>query len=105
MEPLNAPAESRVVALPDDDGDGRADRTVVLAEDLDRPSSLAWRPGTDQLRIGHAGGDFRHDLRQRARNRDRRHCPADDEGRDDRGLHIGCVNFQRSHHRRIESQR
>lgn len=45
-------SRSRVVALPDDDGDGVADRTVVLAEDLDRPSSLAWRPGTNQLYVG-----------------------------------------------------
>ncbi len=44
--------QSRVVALPDGDGDGVADRVVVVAEDLDRPSSLAWRPGTDQLYVG-----------------------------------------------------
>jgi glucose/arabinose dehydrogenase len=31
----------RVLALPDDDGDGRADRTVLVAADLDLPHGLA----------------------------------------------------------------
>ncbi|MGH2542733.1 MAG: PQQ-dependent sugar dehydrogenase, partial [Ardenticatenaceae bacterium] len=42
----------RVVALPDHDGDGRADERIVVAEGLDDPSSLAFRPGTTELYVG-----------------------------------------------------
>ena len=43
---------SRVVALPDRDGDGRADAIIEVAAELDRPSSLAFRPGTSELYVG-----------------------------------------------------
>lgn len=43
--------ENRVVAFPYG-GDGRADDMRVVAEDLDRPSSLAFRPGTSELYVG-----------------------------------------------------
>lgn len=43
---------SRVVALPDRDGDGRADEIVEVAGALDRPSSLDFRPGTNELYVG-----------------------------------------------------
>ncbi len=42
----------RIVALPDRDGDGRADETVVVAEGLDSPTSLAFQPGTGALYVG-----------------------------------------------------
>ena len=35
----------RVLALPDDDGDGRADRTVVVLDGLDRPHGIAFHGG------------------------------------------------------------
>lgn len=44
--------KNRVIALPDRDGDGRADELVVIASELDRPSSLAFRPGTQELYVG-----------------------------------------------------
>jgi len=37
---------NRVVALPDRDGDGRADETLVVADDLQAPSSLAFDGNT-----------------------------------------------------------
>jgi glucose/arabinose dehydrogenase len=43
----------RVVALPDRNGDGVADETVVVAEGLDRPSSLAFYQGG--LYVGETG--------------------------------------------------
>lgn len=43
---------SRIVALPDRDGDGRADEIISVVEDLDRPSSMVFRPGTSELYIG-----------------------------------------------------
>ena len=42
---LSIPRESRVVALPDADGDGRADRVVVVADRLNRPHGLAFKDG------------------------------------------------------------
>ena len=42
----------RVVALPDENRDGSADAVVVVAEELDRPSSLAFRPGSSDLYVG-----------------------------------------------------
>jgi glucose/arabinose dehydrogenase len=36
----------RVLALPDDDGDGRADRTIVVMDGLDRPHGIVFR-GSD----------------------------------------------------------
>jgi glucose/arabinose dehydrogenase len=42
---LSIPRESRVVALPDANGDGRADRVVVVAEGLNRPHGLAFKDG------------------------------------------------------------
>ncbi|HWQ13509.1 MAG TPA: PQQ-dependent sugar dehydrogenase [Roseiflexaceae bacterium] len=35
----------KVLALPDDDGDGRADRTVVVLDGLDRPHGIAFHGG------------------------------------------------------------
>lgn len=43
---------NRVVALPDRDADGQADELIVVADGLDRPSSLAFRPGTSELYVG-----------------------------------------------------
>jgi glucose/arabinose dehydrogenase len=40
---VSLPAAGKVVALPDDDGDGRADRIVPVAEGLNRPHGLAFR--------------------------------------------------------------
>ena len=42
---LSIPRESRVVALPDANGDGRADRVVVVADRLNRPHGLAVKDG------------------------------------------------------------
>lgn len=36
--------QGRVVALPDEDGDGKADRTVTVLQGLDRPHGLAFGP-------------------------------------------------------------
>jgi glucose/arabinose dehydrogenase len=35
----------KVLALPDDDGDGRADRTLVVLDGLDRPHGIAFHGG------------------------------------------------------------
>jgi glucose/arabinose dehydrogenase len=43
---------NRIVALPDRNADGRADESITIAEGLDRPSSLVFRPGTSQLYVG-----------------------------------------------------
>ena len=43
---------NRVLALPYGSRGGRTDEKIVIAEDLDRPSSLAFRPGTGELYIG-----------------------------------------------------
>ncbi len=40
---VSAPKEGKVVALPDDDYDGRADRIVAVVENLDYPHGLAFR--------------------------------------------------------------
>lgn len=42
---VSIPQRGQVVLLPDRDRDGRADRAVVFAADLDRPHGLAWRDG------------------------------------------------------------
>jgi len=42
---LSQPRQSRVVALPDGNRDGRADRIVTVAEGLDRPHGLAFKDG------------------------------------------------------------
>ncbi len=42
---VSVPRTGRVLALPDDDGDGRADRIVVVARDLDLPHGLAFHGG------------------------------------------------------------
>jgi glucose/arabinose dehydrogenase len=42
---VSVPGQGRVIALPDEDGDGRADRVVTVAEGLDRPHGLAFRNG------------------------------------------------------------
>lgn len=40
---VSIPQEGKVVVLPDQDQDGRADKTVVLADKLDRPHGLAFK--------------------------------------------------------------
>lgn len=50
---VSLPQDGRVVALPDADGDGRADRTVPVAEGLDLPHGLAFRDG--QLYVAETG--------------------------------------------------
>lgn len=40
---VSMPGAGRVVALPDHDGNGRADRIVTVAEGLDRPHGIAFR--------------------------------------------------------------
>ncbi|MGB0389272.1 MAG: PQQ-dependent sugar dehydrogenase [Ardenticatenaceae bacterium] len=42
----------QIVALPDRDGDGRADEQVVVAGEFESPSSLVFRPGTNELYVG-----------------------------------------------------
>jgi len=42
---VSVPRSGRVLALPDADGDGRADRTVPVIEGLDLPHGLAFREG------------------------------------------------------------
>lgn len=42
---VSVPARGQIVALPDRDGDGRADRVVVYAEGLNRPHGLAFFRG------------------------------------------------------------
>lgn len=44
--------ENRVVALPYDGSGNKAAGVRVVAEDFDRPSSLAFRPGTNELYVG-----------------------------------------------------
>lgn len=43
---------SRVIALPDEDGDGQADEMIVIADGFERPSSVIFRPGTSELYVG-----------------------------------------------------
>jgi glucose/arabinose dehydrogenase len=40
---VSLPGKGQVVALPDDDGDGRADRKIVFASGLNNPHGLAFR--------------------------------------------------------------
>ncbi len=42
---VSVPRAGRVLALPDDDGDGRADRPVTVVEGLDLPHGLAFHEG------------------------------------------------------------
>ena len=42
---VSLPRQGRVVALPDGDRDGRADRAVTVAEGLNRPHGLAFKDG------------------------------------------------------------
>ncbi len=43
---LTIPSRGRVVALPDRNGDGRADRVVTVAEGLDRPHGITFHGGS-----------------------------------------------------------
>lgn len=53
---VSIPAQGKVVALPDKDGDGRADKTVTVVEGLDRPHGLAFkRTDKDLLYIAESG--------------------------------------------------
>jgi glucose/arabinose dehydrogenase len=42
---VSVPRTGRILALPDDDGDGRAGRAITVAEGLDLPHGLAFREG------------------------------------------------------------
>lgn len=42
---VSQPRSGRILLLPDRNKDGKADRTLVFAKDLDRPHGLAWRDG------------------------------------------------------------
>ena len=44
---VSVPSQRKVVALPDHDGDGRADRIVTVIEGLDRPHGMAFRCAPD----------------------------------------------------------
>jgi len=44
---VSVPSKGRVVALPDHDKDGRADRVVTVVDGLDRPHGLAFRCAPD----------------------------------------------------------
>jgi len=50
---VSVPRTGRVLALPDDDGDGRADRAITVVEGLDLPHGLAFREGV--LYVAEAG--------------------------------------------------
>jgi glucose/arabinose dehydrogenase len=50
---VSVPRAGRVLALPDDDGDGRADRALPVVEGLDLPHGLAFRHG--QLYVAETG--------------------------------------------------
>ena len=58
---VSIPGQGRVVALPDRDGDGRADALITVAESLDRPHGLAFRDGA--LHVAETGRvlRFRYD--------------------------------------------
>jgi glucose/arabinose dehydrogenase len=63
--------EGTVLALPDDNRDGRADRTVVVADKLDRPHGLVFYKGelyvsdsTNIFRLHDANGDLVADQRE-----------------------------------------
>jgi glucose/arabinose dehydrogenase len=43
---VSVPRTGRVLALPDDDGDGRADRAITVVDGLDLPHGLAFREGS-----------------------------------------------------------
>lgn len=42
---VSRPRAGQIILLPDRNGDGKADRTIVFARNLDRPHGLAWRKG------------------------------------------------------------
>ncbi|MGE5707083.1 MAG: PQQ-dependent sugar dehydrogenase [Bacteroidota bacterium] len=42
---VSRPKAGQILLLPDRNGDGRADRTIVFARKLDRPHGLAWKGG------------------------------------------------------------
>jgi glucose/arabinose dehydrogenase len=50
---VTVPSRGQVVALPDRDGDGKADAVIAVARGLDRPHGLAFRAG--QLYVGETG--------------------------------------------------
>jgi glucose/arabinose dehydrogenase len=58
---VSLPRQGRVVALPDANGDGRADRAVTVAEGLNRPHGLAFKGGV--LHVAETGRvlRFRYD--------------------------------------------
>ena len=56
---LTVPSAGRVVALPDADGDGRADAIVTVVKGLDHPHGLAFRDGA--LHVAEVGRVLRFD--------------------------------------------
>lgn len=54
---VSIPSEGKILVLPDADGDGAADRTVIFAEGLGRPHGLAFRGG--DLYVAAAGALYR----------------------------------------------
>jgi glucose/arabinose dehydrogenase len=42
---VSVPRDGRILALPDDDGDGQADRAITVVDGLDLPHGLAFRAG------------------------------------------------------------
>ena len=44
---VSVPSQGKVVALPDRDRDGRADRVVTVVDGLDRPHGMAFRCAPD----------------------------------------------------------
>jgi glucose/arabinose dehydrogenase len=48
---VSIPSSGRVVALPDADKDGRADRTQIVIDRLNSPHGLAFHPNTNELYV------------------------------------------------------
>lgn len=54
---VSIPAAGRIVALPDEDQDGRADRQQTVIQGLNRPHGIAFAPGNDPgLYVAETGG-------------------------------------------------
>ena len=62
---VSVPRAGRVVALPDDDQNGRADAVIPVVEDLDLPHGLAFLDG--QLYVAETGRVMRFDYDPAAR--------------------------------------
>ena len=67
----SVPSRGQVLALPDRNGDGKADAVIVAAEELSRPHGLAFLPGWlyvaetgAVIRVPHQAGDLRGGKRE-----------------------------------------